>query len=35
MMIIGNMDKNVDGNIIVEEIDIEFVINYDYDGKCR
>lgn len=34
-MIIGNMDKNADGNITVEEIDTEFVTNYDHDGKRR
>lgn len=32
-MIIGNMDKNADGNMTVEEIDTEFVTNYDHDGK--
>ena len=32
-MIIGNMDKNADGNMTVEEIDTEFVTNYDHDGN--
>lgn len=34
-MIIGNMDKNADGDITVEEIDTEFVTKYDHDGERR
>lgn len=34
-MIIGNMDKNADGDITVDEIDTEFVTKYDHDGERR